>query len=116
MPHSGVEENIRNSKMLDQRISAIPEVESVVGKWGRAESALDPAPIQMYEVTINYKPEYMLDEDGQRARFKTDGHGRFVLKGGGVYDPSTTFRNIPRDSLVPSSNGEYFRQWAQEHP
>ena len=65
----------------------------------------------MYEVTINYKPEYMLDEDGQRARFKTDGHGRFVLKGGGVYDPSTTFRNIPRDSLVPSSNGEYFRQW-----
>ena len=111
MPHSGVEQNLRYAKQLDQRIKRIPEVESAVGKWGRAESALDPAPIQMYEVTINYKPEYMLDEDGQRARFKTDGHGRFVLKGGGVYDPSTTFRNIPRDSLVPSSNGEYFRQW-----
>ncbi|MBP7767895.1 MAG: efflux RND transporter permease subunit [Prevotella sp.] len=111
MPHSGVEQNLRYAKQLDQRIKRIPEVESAVGKWGRAESALDPAPIQMYEVTINYKPEYMLDDNGHRARFKTDGHGRFVLKGGGVYDPSTTFRNIPRDSLVPSSNGEYFRQW-----
>jgi Cu(I)/Ag(I) efflux system membrane protein CusA/SilA len=116
MPHSGVEQNLRYAKQLDQRIKRIPEVESAVGKWGRAESALDPAPIQMYEVTINYKPEYMLDEDGQRARFKTDGHGRFVLKGGGVYDPSTTFRNIPRDSLVPSSNGEYIPPVAQEHP
>lgn len=114
MPHSGVEENIRYSKQLDRRIKAIPEVESAVGKWGRAESALDPAPIQMYEVTINYKPEYMLDENGQRARFKTDRHGRFMLKGGGVYDPTAEFRTIPRDSLVPSANGKYFRQWRKE--
>lgn len=114
MPHSGVEENIRYSKQLDRRIKAIPEVESAVGKWGRAESALDPAPIQMYEVTINYKPEYMLDENGQRARFKTDRHGRFMLRGGGVYDPTAEFRAIPRDSLVPSANGKYFRQWRKE--
>lgn len=114
MPHSGVEQNLRYVKQLDQRIKRIPEVESAVGKWGRAESALDPAPIQMYEVTINYKPEYMLDDNGHRARFKTDFRGRFVLKGGGVYDPSTTFRTIPRDSLVPSANGEYFRQWRKE--
>lgn len=114
MPHSGVEENIRYSKQLDRRIKAIPEVESAVGKWGRAESALDPAPIQMYEVTINYKPEYMLDENGQRARFKTDRHGRFMLKGGGVYDPTAEFRTIPRDSLVPSANGKYFRQWRKD--
>lgn len=114
MPHSGVEENIRYSKQLDRRIMAIPEVESAVGKWGRAESALDPAPIQMYEVTINYKPEYMLDENGQRARFKTDRHGRFMLRSGGVYDPTAEFRAIPRDSLVPSANGKYFRQWRKE--
>lgn len=114
MPHSGVEEIIRYSKQLDRRIKAIPEVESAVGKWGRAESALDPAPIQMYEVTINYKPEYMLDENGQRARFKTDRHGRFMLKGGGVYDPTAEFRTIPRDSLVPSANGKYFRQWRKD--
>lgn len=111
MPHSGVEENIRYCKQIDQRLKAIPEIESAVGKWGRVESALDPAPIQMYETTINYKSEYILDEDGQRERFETDGQGRFVLKGGGTYDPSKAFRSIPRDSLVPSSRGSYFRQW-----
>ena len=111
MPHSGVEENIRYTRLLDKRLKAIPEVELAVGKWGRVNSALDPAPIQMYETTINYLPEYILDENGQRARFKTDGKGRFVLKNGGVYDPAKGFRVIPKDSLVPSGSGDYFRQW-----
>ena len=75
MPHTGVEENIRYCKILDRRIKAIPEIESVVGKWGRVNSALDPAPIQMYETVINYKPEYELDENGHRRRFK-DGYHR----------------------------------------
>lgn len=70
MPNSGVEQNRQNCKILDQRIKTIPEVESVVGKWGRVQSALDPAPIQMYEITINYKPEYQLDDDGKRIRDK----------------------------------------------
>ena len=111
MPHSGVEENIRYTRLLDKRLKAIPEVELAVGKWGRVNSALDPAPIQMYETTINYLPEYILDENGQRARFKTDGKGRFVLEKGGVYDPAKGFRVIPKDSLVPSGSGDYFRQW-----
>lgn len=111
MPHSGVEENIRYTRLLDKRLKAIPEVELAVGKWGRVNSALDPAPIQMYETTINYLPEYILDENGQRARFKTDGKGCFVLKNGGVYDPAKGFRVIPKDSLVPSGSGDYFRQW-----
>ena len=114
MPHTGVEENIRYCKILDRRIQAIPEVESVVGKWGRVNSALDPAPIQMYETVINYRPEYMLDEDGHRARFKTDVRGRFVLQGGGVYDPSEGFRLLPKDSLVLSKHGDYYRQWRPE--
>ena len=75
MPHTGVEENIRYCQILDRRIKTIPEVESVVGKWGRVNSALDPAPIQMYETVINYKPEYELDENGHRKRFK-DGYHR----------------------------------------
>lgn len=75
MPHTGVDENIRYSKILDRRIKAIPEVESVVGKWGRVNSALDPAPIQMYETVINYKPEYELDENGHRKLFE-DGYHR----------------------------------------
>lgn len=114
MPHSGVEQNLDYIRQMDLRISQIPEVQSAVGKWGRAESALDPAPIQMYETTINYYPEYMLDDNGHRQRFKTDIQGRFVLKGGKTYDPSKTFRIIPRDSLIPSDNGEYYRQWRKE--
>lgn len=114
MPHSGVEENLRLCRQIDRRLMKIPEIESAVGKWGRAESALDPAPIQMYETTINYKPEYMLDFDGHRARFKTDSKGRFILKSGRVYDPEEGFERIPQDSLVADSHGDYFRQWRKE--
>ncbi len=107
MPHSGVEQNLQNIEKLDRRLKGIPEVELAVGKWGRANSALDPAPIQMYENTINYRPEYMLNEDGQRERFKVDRKGRFVLLGGITYDPEKEFRVIPRDSLIPYRYGEY---------
>ncbi len=41
----------------DVAIRTVPEVESVVGKIGRAESALDPAPIGMIETVILLKPE-----------------------------------------------------------
>lgn len=114
MPHSGVEENLRLCKQIDRRLMTIPEIESAVGKWGRAESALDPAPIQMYETTINYKPEYMLDNNGHRARFKTDAKGCFILKSGRTYDPEEGFERIPQDSLVPDRHGDYFRQWRKE--
>jgi copper/silver efflux system protein len=49
------------------------------GKIGRAESALDPAPISMLETVINYKPEYITDEAGRRVNFRYDrGRGEFV--------------------------------------
>ena len=112
MPHSGIEENLEVIKMLDQRIGTIPEVESVVGKWGRVKSALDPAPTSMYENVINYRPEYILDEDGHRLRFKTDKDGAFILKNGGKYDPSEDeFTVYTKEELVPDDNGDYFRQW-----
>jgi Cu(I)/Ag(I) efflux system membrane protein CusA/SilA len=112
MPHSGVEKNLEYVKTLDRRLSAIPEVEVAVGKWGRVNSALDPAPVQMFENTINYRPEYILDENGQRMRFKVDRHGSYQLRGGGTYNPETdSFRVLPADSLVHDSNGAYFRQW-----
>lgn len=40
----------------NSEIREVPEVQSVVGKFGRAESALDPAPISMIETTIILKP------------------------------------------------------------
>jgi copper/silver efflux system protein len=112
MPHSGIEKNLEYIETLDKRLSAIPEVEIAVGKWGRVNSALDPAPIQMFENTINYRPEYILDENGRRMRFKTDKDGSYVFRNGTKYNiQREVFRVIPADSLLPDKNGEYFRQW-----
>ena len=57
MPHAGTEEIIDQLRMMDMRVASIPEVETVVGKIGRVESALDPAPLSMFENVILYKPE-----------------------------------------------------------
>ena len=40
----------------DKLIAALPEVEHVFGKAGRAETATDPAPLEMFETTIMLKP------------------------------------------------------------
>jgi len=48
------------SKLLqlqDRLLKSIPEVEQVFGKAGRAETATDPAPLEMFETVINLKPE-----------------------------------------------------------
>ena len=112
MPHSGIEKNLEYIETLDKRLSAIPEVEVAVGKWGRVNSALDPAPVQMFENTINYRPEYILDENGHRKRFKTDKNGSYILVNNTIYNPKdNAFRSIPSDSLISDSKGEYFRQW-----
>lgn len=115
MPHSSIEKNLQYIETLDKRLSAIPEVEIAVGKWGRVSSALDPAPVQMFENTINYRSEYILNENGHRMQFKVDNEGNFILKGGGKYNrKEETFRAIPADSLIPDPDGEYFRQWRDE--
>ncbi len=112
MPHSGVQENIETIKLLDQRVTAIPEVEMTVGKWGRVASALDPAPISMFENVINYKPEYKLDEDGKRLRFKVDRSGRFILKNQEVFTPGVSrLSGFDTQLLIPDKSGKYFRQW-----
>jgi Cu(I)/Ag(I) efflux system membrane protein CusA/SilA len=111
MPHSGIEENIEDIRLLDMKVNDIPEVEATVGKWGRVNSALDPAPISMFENLVHYKPEYALDENGHRIRFKTDRHGVFIMKDGSAYDPKKGFREIATGRLIPDANGEYLRQW-----
>lgn len=112
MPHSGVEYNRKVVGQLDMMIANIPEVELSVGKLGRVESALDPAPVSMYENVINYKSEYELNDKGHRKRFKTDGDGRFVLKNGEAYSNDELLtKNISPDELVPDDKGNYFRTW-----
>ena len=43
-------------QQTDRLIKTVPEVASVFGKAGRAESATDPAPLEMFETTIQFKP------------------------------------------------------------
>lgn len=115
MPHSGIEENLEVIRILDKKLNAIPEVESAVGKWGRVNSALDPAPTSMYENVINYKSEYILNESGHRMRFKVDKEDAFILKDGSTYNPKKEgFRLIDKTKLTEDKNGEYFRQWRNE--
>ena len=102
MPHSGIAENLEVIELLDKKLNAIPEVESAVGKWGRVNSALDPAPTSMYETIINYKSEYILNEAGHRMRFKVDKNNAFVLKDSTVYNPKTDgFRLIDKSRPDP---------------
>lgn len=118
MPHSGVEENKRVLQQLDMAVASIPEIKTVVGKAGRTESALDPAPLSMYENVIQYKSEYMLNDDGERQRYKVNDDGLFELKDGRfIVNPNNTNQdsdlnsNIDRAQLIKDNGGEFYRNW-----
>jgi Cu(I)/Ag(I) efflux system membrane protein CusA/SilA len=101
MPHASIGEAGDVLAKLDLAIASIPEVDQVVGKLGRVDSALDPAPISMVETVINYKSEYRLNRDGRRQRFRYDKNlETFSLDGEG--EP------------IPDRRGRYFRQWRDE--
>jgi Cu(I)/Ag(I) efflux system membrane protein CusA/SilA len=119
MPHSGVEENKRVLQQLDMAVASIPEIETVVGKAGRTESALDPAPLSMYENVIQYKSEYMLNENRERQRYKVNDDGLFELKDGRfITNPNNTkntpFNTVSRSQLIKDNNGEFYRNWRPE--
>jgi Cu(I)/Ag(I) efflux system membrane protein CusA/SilA len=130
MPHAGVEENKRILQQLDMAVASIPEIETVVGKSGRTESALDPAPLSMYENVIQYKPEYILNEKSKRQRYKVNDEGFFIRTDGSlVENPNKPVgseevekaRNAGKkvfiavdessSNLIPDDDGEFFRSW-----
>lgn len=115
MPHAGIEETKKTVQQLDLAVSNIPEVEISVGKLGRVESALDPAPISMFENVINYKPEYILNENGKYQAFKVDDEERFILKSGDTLTNEEGIgQNISAEHLIEDEDGEYYRNWREE--
>lgn len=115
MPHAGVEQNIRVVQQLDMILANIPEVDLAVGKMGRAETALDPAPISMYENVINYKSEYAVNPKGHRQRFKVDKEGLFVLKSGAhLSNREALEQSVSATDLIIDNSGKYFRNWRDE--
>lgn len=114
MPHAGMEQNKKVVQQLDMLVANIPEVDLVVGKMGRAETALDPAPISMYENIINYKPEYAIDANGNRQRFRTDDDGFFVLHSGKVITNENALQQrISTGDLIVDEEGSFFRNWRE---
>jgi Cu(I)/Ag(I) efflux system membrane protein CusA/SilA len=117
LPHSGVAENKRVLQQLDMAVASIPEMETVVGKSGRTESALDPAPLSMYENIIQYKPEYMLNREGKKQRYKVNDKGLFETKEGKFIGNTNVTLNaiegldVSRNDLIEDNDGEYYRNW-----
>ncbi|RME22963.1 MAG: efflux RND transporter permease subunit, partial [Candidatus Zixiibacteriota bacterium] len=98
MPHASIGEALDVLQYQDKALSSIPEIESVVGKLGRTDSPLDPAPVSMIETVVNYKPEYIVDKNGNRVKF--------------AYDKKTgTFLRDDNGELIPDKHGRPFRQW-----
>ena len=75
MPHASIGEAIDVLQKIDSAIKSIPEVKTVVGKIGRVESPLDPAPISMVETVIDYHSKFKRDENG---RIVTDENGKAI--------------------------------------
>lgn len=101
MPHAAISEALSILQQQDQAIATIPEVKTVVGKIGRADSALDPAPLSMIETLIQYHSEYKTDARGKRLYFK--------------YDRQTdSFMRDSDGELIIDPRGRPYRQW-REH-
>ncbi|MDU9050400.1 MAG: efflux RND transporter permease subunit [Candidatus Electrothrix sp. Rat3] len=127
MPHAGLTEIQEVLAAQDRAITAIPEVESAVGKLGRAETPLDPAPLSMIETIINYHPEYLKDEKGNRLLFAWRADRKdfcrspegVLLKAGdgmpylvqGRFERDERGGLIPAASDAPSTEGRPFRLW-----
>jgi Cu(I)/Ag(I) efflux system membrane protein CusA/SilA len=101
MVHASIGEATDILAKQDMAFRNIPEIDSVVGKIGRVESPLDPAPISMVETIINYKPEYKTDKNGRRVNYRYDNKkGEFVRDANG--------------ELIPDTDGRPFRQWRDQ--
>ena len=101
MPHASIGEAVDILGTLDIAIMSVPEVELAVGKIGRVESPLDPAPISMVETIVQYASEFITDADGRRMRFRYDAdRDDFVRDNEG--------------RLIEDPDGRPFRQW-REH-
>ncbi len=100
MPHASIGEATDILKELDRRILSVPEVKSSVGKIGRVDSPLDPAPISMIETLIEYKDEYITDEAGHHILYEVDSDGEYVRTDTG--------------ELIEDPDGKPYRQWRDE--
>ena len=121
MPHASIGESMDAMRKQNMAIRLIPEVETVVGKLGRAETSLDPAPVSMVESVINYHAEFLRDRSGELILFRFDPNetdlcrdmaGKPLLAPDGEpYVTRGRFERTRTGALVEDRHGKPFRLW-----
>lgn len=121
MPHASIGEVSDILQKQNMALHALPEIDSAVGKLGRAETPLDPAPVSMIETVINYKPEYIVDARGKRQTFRYDPDDTDFFRDedgtpvpavdGEPYRVQGRFLRDEQGGLIPDSHGHPFRLW-----
>lgn len=121
MPHASIGESMDAMRKQDLSIRQIHEIDTVVGKLGRADTSLDPAPVSMVETIINYHPEYLLNDQGHRLTFQFDENkidsfrdlnGNPVpAPDGEPYQVKGSFQRNASGNLIPNDSGKPFRIW-----
>jgi Cu(I)/Ag(I) efflux system membrane protein CusA/SilA len=121
MPHASIGEVLDVLKKQDMAFTNIPEIESAVGKLGRADTPLDPAPVSMIETVINYKSQYLTDQKGKRLRFRFDPGENDYFRGeeggklpgpdGEPYKVKGKYARDNMGNLIPDSGGYPFLLW-----
>jgi len=83
LPQAGLTETLDVTKRQNAAMMTVPEVARVVGKLGRAESALDPAPVGMLETIVQLKPK----SEWRKGMTKADIRSELISV---VHTPGTT--------------------------
>ena len=101
VPRASVTESVDDLKARDMVLCRFPEVDMVVGKAGRAETPTDPAPMDMIETMVNFRPREFwprrkLAPDGRQA--PGPGGARRAGRRGVIAPPRHAERG--RDSLI----------------
>lgn len=121
MPHASITESLDVLAKQNILIDRIPEVKGVVGKIGRVESPLDPAPISMMETVIDYHPKYLSDAGGSPLFFEYSSEEVDFVRGvdgtplsapdGRPYKIKGKFSRDEENRLVASRFGHPFPLW-----
>ncbi|MCK5221023.1 MAG: efflux RND transporter permease subunit, partial [Candidatus Aminicenantes bacterium] len=121
MPHASIGEVLDVLKKQDVAFTNIPEIREVVGKLGRADTPLDPAPISMIETVINYRSKYKRDLNGKRILFKYDKYEidffrneageKLHAPDGSPYKVYGQFSRDKNGELIPDPDGFPFSLW-----
>jgi copper/silver efflux system protein len=121
MPHASIGESMDAMRKQNMSIRQIHEVETIVGKIGRAETPLDPAPISMVETVINYHPQFLVDDSGKRMGFRFDSKEMDLFRDvrgspvsapdGQPYFVEGRFERRDDGTLIPEAGGKPYRLW-----